>query len=414
MRSDSRYGPLERFSAPCAESILASASFPVLMSQAEPALTRGREGAISQRGFDKRLLILFTALVLVSATGSTASYYYAEGASLTDLLSTFLGGLTASLMVVGIPSYLRNREYGLTPRRRILKWMAALSVVFTILLLLVVTLGEVYAPDLVQLDDGLAGGGVLMSIILAVVLFPVMMISLMAAYLVAFGAVGVMSAVQRLGVSGILRRTARLSGAERPSLVDRAVGWMFDIPEVVDTRTLSLRPSAPRSSVSLSDLKAPVLWQLLFGFVLGIYISFNPFVSDRSPAALLSLFSLLTAASVLFPLMILPWFLFSRLGAGMKGQAKPFTLYKGIRSRMFQSYFAFGTLFILLRVSFQEIAVAFETYVAAFSVFMFSLLGSALLATFVYFNYFENRIAEDIVEELRGTEVEIADPGIAE
>jgi hypothetical protein len=38
---------------------------------------------------------------------------------------------------------------------------------------------------------------------------------------------------------------------------------------------------------------------------------------------------------------------------------------------------------------------------------MIAVLGSAFLCTFVYFNYFENELAEDIVDELRGTEVEI-------
>lgn len=366
---------------------------------------------MSQRRSDKRLLIMFAALVVASAIGSIASYSYVEGAAFTDLLSAFLSLLTASFLVVGIPSYLRNKGNGLTPRRRIFKWMVVLSAVLTAVSLLAVTLAAVYVPDVVQFDESSAGGLLLVGSVLAIVFFLVFLLAFVAAYLVAFGAVGVMCAVQRLVVSGILRQVARLSGDRKPSPVGRAIGWAFDIPEVVDTRTLSLRPSGPRSSVSLSDLWTPVLWQVLFGFVLGIYISFNPFVSDRSPAALLSLFSLLTTASVLFPLMILPWFLFRRLGAGMRGQAKPFTLYKGIRSRMFQSYFALGTIIILLRVSIREIAVAFETFVGAFSVFMVSLLGSALLATFVYFNYFENGLVEDIVEELRGTEVDVVGPG---
>jgi hypothetical protein len=377
------------------------------MGQTPLAQISKHDAAFSRRRSDRRLLLLFAVLAVISISGSAASYPFVGGATIYDLLSIVLGGLTLSFLGVGVPAYIWNRAYSLTPRRTILRWMGIISLIVTMVSLFAIALATIYAPDLFQLGDYSVGERFLIGVIVFAILFVIFLAICMAVFLAAFGAIGAMSALGRLIAPWTLRQIAHLSEVKRPPLVGRIIGWLFDIPSVLDTRTLSLRPAKPRARISLSDVKAPVLWQLIFGFVLGIYISFNPFISDRSPTALLGLFSLLASASILIPSVILPWFLFRRLGAGIKGQAKQFTLYNGIRARVFQSYFAVGTIIILLRLSVQEIAVALETYVMAFAAFMIAVLGSAFLCTFVYLNYFENELAEDIVDELRGTEVEI-------
>lgn len=83
------------------------------------------------------------------------------------------------------------------------------------------------------------------------------------------------------------------------------------------------------------------------------------------------------------------------------------TLFDGIKSRAFRSYFAVGTMVILIRLSIQEIAVAFEACIAAFAAFMAAVLVSAMPSTFVYMNYFENDLAEDVIEGTRETDVQV-------
>ena len=331
----------------------------------------------------------------------------AGGVTTYDLVSSALGGLIFSFLVVGIPFYLRYRKDSLTPRRRILQRIVIFSVLMTAITMEGIAVASVYAPDAVVFEKFSLEILLVVGVSMAISIFIAYLIICHAALVAAFGVVGILVAMQRLMTPRILRQVVRLGGTEKPSLLGRAVKWLFDIPDVLDTKTLSLSPMKPRSKVLLSDLRAPVLWQLVFGFVLGIYISFNPFVSDRSPEALVRMFSLLMTASALFPFLILPWLLFRRLGAGIVGQKKRFTLYDGIRARVFQSYFAVGTIVILVRLSIQEIAVAFETYVAAFATFMVALLILALLSTFVYLNYFENHLAEDVIEGVKETEVQV-------
>ena len=370
-----------------------------------PAGTKDTSSA--RRRFERKILNLFAVLAAISIGIPVSLYLFAEEETTYELASSALGILTFSFLVVGLPVYVRYRKSSLTPPRRILRSIAIISVAMTAVSMVGVALASIYAPDVVEFEKLSAGELILIGAFMATTLFITYILTCYAALVAAFGIVGVMVALERLMTPWILGQILRLSGTKKPSLLGRAIRWLFDTPDVLDTGTLSLNPTEPRKSVLLSDLRAPVLWQLIFGLVLGIYISFNPFVSDRSPSALLSMFSLLATASILFPFLILPWFIFSRLGASIMGQTKPFTLYNGIRSRVFRSYFAVGTIVIIIRLSIQEIAVAFETYVAAFAVFMGAVLVSALLSTFVYLNYFENDLAEDVIEGARETEVQV-------
>lgn len=377
------------------------------MGQAVAVPAKTKDTYSARRRFDRRILLLFAVLAGL-AIGILASLnLFTEGVTTYELASSTLGGLIFSFTVVGIPVYRRYGKDSLTPKRRILRRIGMLSILMTAITMSGIALASVYAPDAVVFEKLSPGILLLVGASMAISIFIAYLIICYAALVAAFGIVGILVALQRLLTPRILSQVVGLSGNEKRSLPSRAVKWLFDIPDVLDTKTLSIHPTRPRIHVSLSDLKAPVFWQLAFGFVLGIYISFNPFVSDRSPETFLRIFSLLTTSSALFPFLILPWFLFKRLGAGITGQAKRFTLFNGIRARVFQSYFAVGTIVIMVRLSIQDIAVAFETYVAAFAVFMAVLLISALLSTFVYLNYFENRLAEDVIEGVRETEVQI-------
>jgi len=367
----------------------------------------GKRTLPTRREFDRKILLLFAALAVASISIPFLAALLAEGVTTHELASSALGGLTLSFLVVGFPVYLRHGRSNLALRRRIFRFAVILSATMTVIGVLAIGFVSMYAPDIVEFEKLPAVEFILMGVFMSVTMFIAFLVMCYAGLVAVFGIVGVLAAAERLVTPWLLVRVVRSSGTTESSLSGRLVKWLFAIPDVIDTRTLTLHPTEPRKRVSLSDLKAMVLWQLIFGFVLGIYISLNPFVSDRSPEALLTMFSILATASIMFPFLILPWFLFLKLGASIAGQTKQFTLYDGIRSRVFRSYFAVGTIVILIRLSIQDIAVAFETYVAAFAAFMGSVLVSSLLATYVYLAYFENDLAEDVVDGVRGTEVRV-------
>ena len=353
---------------------------------------------------DKRILIIFFVFAILSIVLPFALSPWFEGATLADIVSRTLGGLSLSFILAGISSYLNYRKSGLIPRRRLLKWFALLSIAISIVFSVVTTLviwafpEEFVMPDVTS--DPLDQHLVLVFVTLFVTLVPTFFLTLLSVMIFGFGIVGVMSALERRLTPYILKVISGSSGKPKPSIMERAVRWLFDIPDVLDTRNLGLEPGQPRNQVRLGDMKWPIAWQLFFGAILAVYVSFNPFLANRSSDDLLSIFSLLTTAAILIPLLILSWFIYQRIGARILGQAKDFTLFNGIRARLFQSYFAVGTLIVIIRISISRIDL--EAFVIGFSTFMVVLLTVAVTTTFLYLNNFENGLAEDIVAEFRG------------
>ena len=136
------------------------------------------------------------------------------------------------------------------------------------------------------------------------------------------------------------------------------------------------------------------MWQLLLGIIVIIYISLNPFFLES--ISFQSLFSIASNISLFIPIIILPWFIFLRIDARIKGPVKDFQLYSGIAYRMYRTFVTLGTIIIIIRlalknVNLREVIMAIPIYYVFFIITVFFL-------TFVYFNYFENTIASDVSE----------------
>mgnify|MGYP001765328181 CR=1 FL=1 len=346
---------------------------------------------------DKTILVIFSAFAAVSLSIPPAALLLVDDLSLLDAVSRLLGGLTTSFLLAGIHATRYYGKRGSVPMRRIMRYavMAASAMMLTLIAGIAVTDG--FQSVFLEMPTLTTAQQVFAGTVLAVVLLIVFFFVLMVGVVTAFGVVGVMCALERRLTAWTLERLVRSEGRERRLVIDRVLTWFFDIPEVLDTRTLTISPSEPKKSVGWSDIKAPVAWQLFFGAVLAIYISFNPFLSDRSPAALVGIFSILSSAAILIPFVILPWFIFRKLGARIKGQVKEFSLFNGIRARVLQSYLAIGTIVVLVRMSISRISM--ETYLAAFASFALFLLIVSVLTTFVYLGYFENDLSDDIATD---------------
>jgi hypothetical protein len=138
-------------------------------------------------------------------------------------------------------------------------------------------------------------------------------------------------------------------------------------------------------------------WSTLFATVIAIDVSFNPFL--RESFSIQQLFSIVSVASIFIPWLVLPWFIFRRLGAGIPGQRRVFGLYDGLRSRVYGLLVAMGTLVLVIRLALRDVPLAtmLVSFVNYYMVFL--LLGS--LFTFVYFNYFEDGLAIEVSRAYR-------------
>ncbi len=349
---------------------------------------------LSRQQQDNRVLLVFAVFAVLGSAVPAAVVLLVEKNSGLQLIGSALSGLSSAFLVAGLLSFHYNRKKGLLPRRRV--WLGSMvaAVVCAVVVVAILFVAYQYRPDVFQLPPSATEN--MGSVILALVFgfFVAAVFTFLVGFLLAFGGIGVMAAIGRKVTPWVLLQIASLDPSQRISSKDRVIRWLFDIPEVLDTRTLRMGPLSKSGKMRWSELKRAVCWELFFGVILAVYVSFNPFVSNGSPAALFAVFGILISGSVLIPLIILPWQVFRRLDARIKGVTKDFKLYDGIRSRLFQSYLAIGTIIILIRLSISTIDV--QIYLLWFTAFVVVLLGISLVFTFVYFNYFEEELVENI------------------
>lgn len=347
----------------------------------------------STREQDNRVLLVFVIFAIL-LMAIPAAALISEKTSVLQLIGVTLSGLSIAFVLSGLPSIYYNRKHGLLSRRRFWRWSVIIALAGSIAVTAITLIANALRPDLLNLPPEATSNMAIIIPSLVFGFFVAALITLLSGLMLAFGGIAVMVAIARRLTPWILIQIVEADPARKPTVKDRAIRWLFNIPEVLDTRTLKISPLKTDRRLRWSDVRLAIQWELFFGAILAIYISFNPFISDRSTSALLGIFGILISGSVLIPLLILPWQVFRRLDACIEGPRRSFTLYTGVRSRLLQSYLAIGTLVILVRLAISTIDV--EAYLLWFAAFLAALLWISLTFTFVYFNYFEEQLVEDI------------------
>jgi hypothetical protein len=172
-----------------------------------------------------------------------------------------------------------------------------------------------------------------------------------------------------------------------------ALQWLFNIPDVLDTKSLNLNSGKTEVGFPWKPYKIALIWVMIFGFIVTVLITLNPILAGENTVE--NLFGISGALSLGIPLLVLPWFIFLRLGVYIRGLARDFTLYNGLKSRMTQTLVTFGTLILIIRLAFAPIDFQQEWFFTFVNDYL-TFLGFVIIIVFVYFNYFENGLAQNI------------------
>jgi hypothetical protein len=171
-----------------------------------------------------------------------------------------------------------------------------------------------------------------------------------------------------------------------------ALKWFFIIPSSLDTQTLIINHVKPKKQFPWPILKKALMWQILLGAIVIIYISLNPFFLEVT--SFQGLFNIASNISILIPFIILPWFVLRRLNARITGPVKDFQLYSGIVYRMYRTFVTLGTIIIIIRLALKTVNP--RDVITAFPIYYMFFIAIIFILTLVYFNYFENVLAKDI------------------
>ncbi len=347
---------------------------------------------------DRRILIFFVAWLILITVSISFATFPSPGEGLGEYLITLLGGLIATFMLTGIFVFIHYYKGTIIPHRKILLWFSVFAFILSIVIIPLV-------PFITTLNVEVPWqyGGIVTEI-LALFLF-ILFFEIFIMFL-GFGMVWIVALVEKSSVSNALVDITRITqnttdSKVRTKKLDRmgylALQWLFNIPNVLDTKPLNIDSGKTKTDFPWKAYKIALIWVMIFGSVVTVLITLNPFLLRENTLG--NLFGISATISIGIPLIVLPWFIFLRLDAYIKGPVRDFTLYNGLKSRTTQTLVTFGTLILIIRLAFETID--FQQWVFSFVNGYTAFLGSVIITVFVYFNYFENDLARDIANKYK-------------
>jgi len=353
---------------------------------------------------DKKILVIFILILIIIISIITLNAFI-NRPPFSESISSILSGIIFNLFGTGILAFKYYRGQGIVPIKYLLRNFLKYSLVFGLIFAIGFQYwivhetisedpGEVLEPlDLIFIFIGLYLGGFFLSFFALILLM-----------LLGFGAVAIISAIAKGVTPEILLEISRISEktTQKMKKKDRmtywkyyGLQWFFNIPYVLDTKKLKLDKYRTFKKLPWREIESAIYFQILFGTMIVIYISFNPFLLETK-VNIFTLFSIAFNVTFLIPFIIIPWFIYYRLGARIKGPVRSFLLYHGIKHRMFRTIVALGTILLLIRLALKEIEL--KEMVAAFSIYYLIFTVTVALFSIVYFNFFENELAMNITK----------------
>jgi len=354
---------------------------------------------------DKNILKLFFGILIFLFIIVTIGTILSGASDLVELVSGIFFAFTFSFFFTGILAYIYHKKSAIIPTKKLMKWFVWISLVISVvtffLFLIVAIRFSVFEEDISII--------IAMAIFISILLILVIFVIIIALFFAAFGIVSVLSALVRALAPNVLVHVLRISASKaitkvnkkkitKLSTIDSIISWAFAIPDVLETKTLKINQGRPRNWFPWSDFYKAIWWQTLFGAVIIVYISFNP-LYVKSELDFQNLFSIASNITIFVPFIILPWFIFLRLDAKIKGQVKDYKLYRGIVYRMYQTFFTLGTIIIILRLGLERIDA--EVILLALPMYYIFFMATIFLVTFIYHNYFENGLAWEVAKRYK-------------
>ncbi len=348
---------------------------------------------------DRKLLRFFLIWLGLLLFMNIAVAFIISQVAINSLIDGTVSSVMFSFFITGILGlkYNNKNEGRIVPTKKVLSWFAKIALIFAIVFMILIYFSEV----LPETEDealfihiiillSLYFGGFLAGFLIQLVMF-----------ITGFGVMGIISTWLRGGVPDILVEIKKITPNTTDSMKEKnkkvygnysRLGWFFNIPDLIDTKTLSIKHDGINSKFPWPIFKKALKWEIFLGTILVIYISFNPFLLKVTDITWLINLSL--NISFIIPMLVLPWFIFLRLEAKIKGPVRDFSLFSGLSQRVVQSFVAFGTIILIVRFGLMDRDIL-DMLLSFLGYYMFFIV-TAIIFTFVYFNYFNEDLARDI------------------
>ena len=357
---------------------------------------------------DRRILIFFFFWLVIILTPIIVTSIPSWKEDPVSLIIYILSGWVFTFSMTGILVFVYYYKRAIIPTRTILSWFTIFAFIFSAVASVVIYLlaqMRYFGSSTVSLFDlplsvyNMLGN--FFVLFLFTLLAQVMYMS------TTFGLVWMLAVLERSTISDTLVDITKITSNTSDSMLNKltrgrylALQWLFNIPDVLDTRLLTINRDEPKKRFQWKVFKTAFLWVSFLGFILTILMVH--YGKSLAQISIENVFAIGGFISMMIPILILSWFIFLRLDARIKGPIKDFKLFNGLKSRVTQAIVTFGTLVIFIRLVLEktDLQQLFWSFINFYPIF----LVSATISAFIYFNYFENDLARNIANRYRKIE----------
>ncbi len=359
---------------------------------------------------DRRILIFFFFWLITILTPITVTGILSWKEDPGFLIMSIPVGLVLTFLMTGILVFVYYYKRAIIPTRTILSWFTIFAFIFSavanVVIYLLAQMRYFGSSTFFLFGLPLSVYNMLWNF-LALFLFGLFIqIMLMST---AFGLIWMLAVAEKSTISNTLVDIAKITSNTSDSTLKKdkltsgrclALQWLFNIPDVLDTKLLTINHDEPKKRFQWEVFKTACFWVLFLGFILTILIVH--YGKSLAQISIENLFAISGLLSIMIPVLILSWFIFLRLDARIKGPIKDFKLFNGLKSRVTYAIVTFGTLVIFIRLVLErtDLQQLFWSFINFYPTFLISVTISA----FIYFNYFENDLARNIANRYRKIE----------
>ena len=224
-------------------------------------------------------------------------------------------------------------------------------------------------------------------------LYLIMLLTVM----VVFGVVSVVSSCFRQYSAQVFNFISRLKNDGTDTGRGRFALKFYEIPDIITIKSVEMEPTE-NENFSMEEFISMSISVFALCIVICSYLFLNPvFMREMTFYEVLMIGILI---SFFVPVLVVPWYITKETGAKIKNDSRDLYLWKGMKKRLYQSFFGFTMVLLLMILSLylgtdlMRITYTYIGYVA-FLAFM------SMFYAYVFFNNFNNHLKKDIVRKFR-------------
>lgn len=214
------------------------------------------------------------------------------------------------------------------------------------------------------------------------------------------GVVAMVEAIQRATFYKVVHSIEYMNVKSRMSIFDKIVSFIFNVPEDLDTRNITMNYNLQRTSIPWKEMTQTILMALMLGMVIWIYMSMNPSfmnpeIYESTSSVPIYMFSLI----LVIPLIVLPFTIFKSLDVRVETNYRAFHIHSGALETIKRMALPIGAtlIFVLLAINTAEPKMVLS-FIGVSALAIIFVVGYICV---LYYTTNERPLVKDIVAKWR-------------